>query len=275
MTAAQHSSGTGPPTPTGLVFLTGCGRSGTTILGETLSRRADVAYLNDQFRLWTDPFPAADIWGLGAGADVGRIAMDDRDVTADGRRAVFARIEAARASAPVIIEKLAINNYRLPFLRALAPSARFINIVRHGVEVARSIEQKILAGEWYGAGDRKWRRLVEHAESVGLGDLAASCAAPLERGLLEWRMSVEAAQPTVTELDGRVLIQVTYEELVDFPGDVIARIERFLGLPESGEASRWAAGNIRRRSAPALDGPVPEGAERIAGHALRRFGYEL
>ncbi|MFG0283436.1 MAG: sulfotransferase family protein [Phycisphaerales bacterium JB039] len=259
--------------PPGLVFLTGCGRSGTTILGTILSQRPDVSYLNDRFRLWTDVFLAGDIWGMNPESRQARVALGASDVTDSGRAAVFARLEKARAGKAIVLEKLAINNFRLPFLRALAPSARFINIIRHGVEVARSIARKVEAGEWYGVDDRKWPLLCEHAEARGLGDLAASCRTPYERGLLEWRMSVEAAAPVVEELGGRQLIQVTYAELIDFPDQVIARIERFLRLPHDETAAAWAATNVRRLNPAADEAPAPESTDRIAGATLRRFGY--
>jgi hypothetical protein len=254
-----------------VVFLAGCGRSGTTILGTILDRRPAVRYLNDQFRLWTQPFPTADIWA--ERPEPARIALTSADVTPGGREALMAQLQAARGSAQVVIEKLAINNFRLGFLRALAPGARFINIRRHGVEVARSIARKIEAGEWYGAGERKWRLLVEHAEERGLGALAASCESPYDRGLLEWRLSVEAAGPELAAMAPGSLIAITYEQLLTDPAGVTGRLEAFLGLPADPAAGRWAEDNLARRHPAAGDAPVPASTDRIAGDALRRFGY--
>jgi hypothetical protein len=254
-----------------IVFLTGCGRSGTTILGTVLGRRREVRYLNDQFRLWTESFAAADIWT--DRREPARVALTEADATADGRARLMERLETARGAAPVVIEKLAINNFRLGFLRRVAPEARFINIRRHGVEVARSIARKIEAGEWYGHSDRKWRLLAQHAEGRGLGELAASCETPYERGLLEWRMSVEAAAPWVEKLAPESLIAVTYEELLADPAGVTRRIEGFLGLPPDPAAAAWAKANLARQHPAADQAPVPASTERIAGETLRRFGY--
>ena len=44
------------------VFIIGCGRSGTTILGETLSRHSKVTYLNERRDLWFSAYPETDIW---------------------------------------------------------------------------------------------------------------------------------------------------------------------------------------------------------------------
>lgn len=256
-----------------IVFLTGCGRSGTTILGTVLSQRRDVRYLNDQFRLWTEPFPAADIWTERAAP--ARVVLTEADVTAEGRAMLLERLAAARSAAPVVIEKLAINNFRLGFLRAVAPEARFINIRRHGVEVARSIARKIETGEWYGEGapPRKWRLLAQHADERGLGELAASCQTPYDRGLLEWRLSVEAAAPWVESLAPDTLIAVTYEDLLADPAGVTRRIEDFLGLPPDPAAAAWAEHRLARQHPAADEAPIPASTERIAGDTLRRFGY--
>ncbi len=45
-----------------LGFITGCARSGTTILAEILSHHENIQYLNDCFDLWVKSFPVADIW---------------------------------------------------------------------------------------------------------------------------------------------------------------------------------------------------------------------
>lgn len=256
-----------------IAFLTGCGRSGTTILGTILSRRAEVRYVNDRFRLWTEPFPETDIWSQRP--EPARVALGPEDVTAAGRQELLGRLVRVRESASLVVEKLAINNFRLPFLRALAPEARFINIRRHGVEVARSIARRVEAGEWYGMGDRKWALLVEHAQAVGLGALAERCRTPYDRGLLEWRMSVEAAQTEIDAMPRRNVIAVTYEDLVAQPAKTVMEIERFLDLPAGQAAARWAQRNVLRRSPTAAEASIPASTERIAGDTLRRFGYSF
>lgn len=256
---------------TGIVFFTGCGRSGTTILGSILDRRPDIRYLNDNKRDWVEAIPTTDIWTEGR---VARLVLGAADATSDAR-IVLDRLERHRRGAQLIIDKLPINNFRLGLLRALAPGARFINMRRHGVEVARSLARKIEAGEWYGEDDRKWQLLVEYAESRGLREVAASCETAYDRGLLEWRLSVEAAAPHLEAMDPRALIAVTYEQLLADPGATTRRIEDFLDLPPDPAAARWAAENLARRHPAATDAPIPASTERIAGETLRRFGYRF
>ena len=44
------------------VFIIGCGRSGTTILGNTLSNHPKIKYLNERRDLWHKAYPEFNIW---------------------------------------------------------------------------------------------------------------------------------------------------------------------------------------------------------------------
>lgn len=258
-----------------LAFITGCGRSGTTILGTILSHHRNVRYLNDCFELWLDAFPRADIWGrLAQPAPDARVAMDERDVEPGAAARFLAELRRRGAGKPLLVEKLAINNFRLPFLHAIAPHARLINIVRHGVEVARSIERQAVAGLWYGRHERKWHLLVEHARAHGYEGALEHVASMYDRGLLEWRMSVEAAEQFFARhphAPPRLLLR--YEELLADPAGAARRLCAFLGLDEDPAMTRFAGEQVRRRHPAGDAGPAPPSTEPIAGDTLRRLGY--
>ncbi|MEX2218033.1 MAG: sulfotransferase [Phycisphaerales bacterium] len=261
-----------------VIFITGCGRSGTTILGETLSRHPDIYYINDRFDIWVRPFPKTDVWGKrldGASAGSARIGLtaDDADSPAAALR--FREIlNALCPHRPVLVEKLAINNFRIGFLRAVVPEARFVNILRHGVEVAFSIAARAEAGAWYGAADRKWHLLIEHAVLHGYSHLIPHVKTPYERGLLEWRMSVEWAERETAALGQGRLLRLRYEELIADPVAACDRLIGFLGLPESDDMRSFAAGELRRQNPGAAERPAPPGTGPIAGETLRRLGYD-
>lgn len=268
--------------PAPLAFLTGCGRSGTTILIAILGQHPGITALNDEFAVWLDPFPFTDIWGRTTSEEGGRIVLDERDAaraSAEQRAKFFAGIEARRASRAVVVEKLAINNFRLRFLRALAPQAPLLNILRHGVEVARSITARAAVGKWYGAGDRKWAALQTHAQAVGLGDLLPLCVGPYERGLLEWRLSVEAAEeflgPDAARQGAAPAVQLRYEELLREPVDVCRRMCAGLGLERSETMERFAVETLKRQNPAADEVAIPPTTEPIAGDLLRRLGYRF
>ncbi len=260
-----------------IAFLTGCGRSGTSILGQMIGASPSVRYLNDYFPIWVEPFPQCDAWGLRHGTRGldNRIELTEADLTEEGQDQFWDIARLQRRGKPLLVEKVALNNYRLRFLAALAPEAKMINIARHGVEVARSIAKRIEVGEWYGEGDRKWRLLQDLARERGLHDQLGLCTTDVARGLLEWRMSIEVAREHVAAIgEGRVL-QVRYEDLLADAAGVATRIAGHLGLPDGGEAMRrWAAGRIERKNPASTDVPPPPEAEPIAGDALRMMGYD-
>lgn len=260
-----------------LAFITGCGRSGTTILGRLLERHPEVAYCNDRFDLWVRPFPFTDIWGHHIGsARVGpRVALgrEDANVPRAALDWFFGLLDKERGDRPLLVEKLAINNYRLGFLMGLCPDASLINITRHGVEVAFSIQQKANLGHWYGEKDRKWTLLCEYAWSNGYGPLLARCTNPFLKGLLEWRMSVEAAEKFFAAEAPAKLVRLRYEDLIADPTVTCGRMLEFLGLTRDDAVLRFAAEEVKRQNPAAEQRETPAGTEEIAGTTLRRLGY--
>lgn len=260
-----------------IAFLTGCGRSGTTILGQMIGASPSVRYLNDDFPFWIGPFPQCDAWGLREDTRDrdNRIELTEHDLPGGDPAAFWRNARQKRGSASLLVEKVALNNFRLRFLAALAPHAPIVTIVRHGVEVARSIARRVEAGQWYGPGDRKWKLLEQLAKQRGLDAELALCTNNLAKGLLEWRLSVQVAAEHVAAIGpGRVLM-VRYEDLLASPQAVATRLGEHLSLPEGGSAmQRWARGRIERKNPAASELPPPPEAEAIAGNTLRAMGYE-
>lgn len=258
-------------------FITGCGRSGTTVLTRLLGKHRDVMALNDQHMLWAQVWPRYDIAGHvpfdpAASAPLELTAAHvERDPVAAAR--LRERLDERRDGRRVLVEKLAVNNMRMGFLRALYPNCLIINIVRHGVEVARSIERRAIKGRWYGVRDSKWHNLVAHARDHGYGELLPLCTDFVHRGLLEWRMSVDAADEFFRQSGERGVLRLRYEDLVRDPIGACEQLERFLGIQPRPVMREFARTQIARHSPTADDRPAPEHTEAIAGPALLRLGY--
>ena len=60
------------------VFIIGCGRSGTTILGDTLSRHPKIKYLNERRDLWHKSYPEFDIWNKNI--EDSKLYADEKDI---------------------------------------------------------------------------------------------------------------------------------------------------------------------------------------------------
>jgi len=170
------------------VFILGCGRSGTTVLGDLLAQHPSVTYLHERRDLWTSAYPETDIWTAHAVARHGKLVFTESDENPRKTRALrklFA-LELRRSRRPILVEKLPINNFRLPFIRRMFPDCRFIHIWRNGLEVARSIEAMSIQGRWFRPDQYRWNLLAEYAQSMPeTAHLPGLCQSDYEKGLLE------------------------------------------------------------------------------------------
>jgi hypothetical protein len=261
------------PTPgiTRPIFIIGCGRSGTTILGTALSKHRHVTYLNEPRHLWFSAYPETDIWTRKAHSRNGKLVLTAADVDCRkseklGRHFRFATIISRK---PVLIEKLPINNFRLRFIHQIFPDARFIHIYRNGLEVARSIEKQSEKGRWFGADSYKWDRLVEYALSRDdTNRLPELCSSYFDRGLLEWRLSTEAAVEFLHHLADDVFFELKYDELIDDPVNTISRTIEFIGIDDDSSVKAFASNNIFRRTSKLGQCEVSKKEQILGGRLL-------
>ena len=162
------------------IFIVGCGRSGTTILGKSLSQHRDIAYLNEPHRMWSKLLSHYGCLERKRKIKRGKIRLDGSAVDVESairfRRRLY--LETVRQRANTLVEKLPINSFRIPFLCSLAPDARFISLHRNAVEVARSIAT--FGPAWWGVGQAKWVLLAELASAnPATSDLPRLCASDL------------------------------------------------------------------------------------------------
>eukprot|EP00820_Chromera_velia_P023591 Cvel_32132.t1-p1 / transcript=Cvel_32132.t1 / gene=Cvel_32132 / organism=Chromera_velia_CCMP2878 / gene_product=hypothetical protein / transcript_product=hypothetical protein / location=Cvel_scaffold4925:5323-6810(+) / protein_length=466 / sequence_SO=supercontig / SO=protein_coding / is_pseudo=false len=134
------------------VFLVGCGRSGTTFLGEVLCRHSGLRVLDEPRQLWLGTFPEMDVWSSQAAKRGGRLAWGEGDLEGGGgseRRDSILRLYAEVTSVlcgtggvcslkeeerktrggtekseeknttPRLLEKFPEHAFRLPFLEEL------------------------------------------------------------------------------------------------------------------------------------------------------------
>ncbi len=254
------------------LFILGCGRSGTTALGGLLSKHPHIKYLNEPRHMWIACYPEADIWSNKARARKGRIALSAQDVRhLDSRRlhSLFA-FQLMKSRKSLLVEKLPINSFRIPFLIAHFPDARFVHIVRNGVEVARSIARRSAAAGWYGK--YKWELLGDYARArAGLGGLVNLCHTDYERGLLEWRLSLEAVHDSADLLEPDAFLEVSYADLIGAPAETLTRVLSLIGESPSANVVDCALRHIERRSVAAAGGAPSSGDLQIAGPLLERY----
>ncbi|MFQ5536405.1 MAG: sulfotransferase [Gemmatimonadota bacterium] len=283
------------PQPDRPIVIVGAARSGTTLVGELIARHPAVAYWVEPKYVWQYGVP-------GAAHDLRTAAEATPEVRAYIRRrfAAYAR----RRGRPRFAEKTPSNCFRIPFVDAVLPDARYIHVIRDGRDAVFSA-----LGKWTSppASDAVWRRLTGF--EVPLRDLpvyllqAASRAfrSPwtrpeweiwgprypgiredrarrplLEVCALQWRASVQALRRDLASIPPERVTEVRYEELVRNPEGEVARILHGVELePDDGVAAFAAAhahprsvGRWRKRTPEELDRVLP-----ILAAELEAWGY--
>lgn len=256
------------------VFVIGCGRSGTTVLGQILGRHPALAYLNEPRDIWLYE-PRTDIWSAKAPARGGRLRLSSDDVepatAARIRRAFAAEVRLQRADR--LVEKLPINAFRIGWLAGMFPDGLFVHLIRNGLEVAASIARQAERAQWFSFADYKWRLLAERAREWGEAGLVDLCTDGFRRGLLEWRLSVSTALDDLAKLPAERQLEIRYERLVDQPVEVCRRLEAFVGIRHEPAMAAFAQAELSRRSPQPDLVSLPPDAQRIAGDLLARLGY--
>ena len=259
------------------VLIIGCGRSGTTVLGNILSRHPAISFLNEPRHIWCACYPAADIWSWKASSRAGRLLLtkDDADPLKSRRLARLLRFESVKTGGGnILLEKLPANVFRLDFIDSVFPDARYIHICRSGLETARSIAEISRYGSWWGVRSYKWKELVRIAslreETAGLPDL---CRNFYHRGLLEWRLSTEFICRFLNKKPIESFRETSYDSLVDHSVETIVSLLKFLGLEMNSEVDEFIGRGIHRFS-PKLRGVSLSDTEVAIGGELLRVSVE-
>jgi len=227
------------------VFIVGTGRSGTTVLGLILSMHRHVSYLNEPKALWFSAVPADDLVGSYS-REYAAYSMDKSDVT-KGIKHTLHRLYGAclfATGGSRIVDKYPEMIFRADFVREVFPDAKFIFLIRNGMDTISSIvswvdnngiNQKGEQHDWWGADDRKWKLLVNQVVCLDpeLKDVAHDIEKftnQCDRAAVEWVLSMrEGLKLLANNPDG--IISLRYEALVEDPQRELSNILRFCHLP--------------------------------------------
>jgi hypothetical protein len=116
------------------IILIGAPRSGTKLVRDFIAEHPDVDKV---------PFDVDYIWRLGNEA----VPYDEIPVdylTPQKKQRILRMFESFRSGAPYLIEKSVSNTMRVPYVHAVFPDARFIHLVRDGLDVVESIYRQWL-----------------------------------------------------------------------------------------------------------------------------------
>jgi len=218
------------------IFVIGCGRSGTTILGECIGAHRDVAYLHEPRAMWLEAFPQGDVWTKDAPERAGRIVLDAQDWTPQAATTIARHFVDVlhRRGRKCLCEKTPINAFRVDLIERIFPDARYIYIEREPLAVAQSIAERCKNGTWWGVGEYKWHGLAEMAEDVPeLKGIAAQCVTDLQKALMERTLSMHHARRSLFggEIAANRVLAISYEAFTRDPIVVANAIQMTANLP--------------------------------------------
>ena len=227
------------------VFIIGCGRSGTTILGDTLSKHPKIEYLNERRDLWHKSYPEFDVWDKATKNS--KLYVDEKDVILKKHNLLNRLLfrEQVLANAKILLEKTPINSFRLRFLKESFPNAKYIYLTRNGLEVSKSIEKSIQRKSWFKG---KKYELLDKYISENKIVFNTRINSSRKKGMWEWRMSIDQSNCFFNKINRDSFIHLSYQDLIDSPSARIKNILDFLRLNYTEDWISEISKNIKRKN---------------------------
>ncbi|SEQ89696.1 Sulfotransferase family protein [Nitrosomonas sp. Nm51] len=235
----------GNPRITSPIFITGLGRSGTTILGLLFSLHRDVGFLNEPKAIWSLVNEHSDVCGdyLCSGGHFRLSPTEATEQQIQSAHRMFSRYLRFTGSTR-LIDKYPELIFRIDYLLKIFPDARVIFISRNGPDAVASIElwSRRLgiakAGgrteDWWGRNDLKWtylreQLLQEDSRWQSLREVATQDLDHLNRAAIEWIISMQEGLKQLKS-HPEAVCRLEYEKLVNDPQQEIARLLEYCHL---------------------------------------------
>lgn len=230
-------------------FILGTGRSGTTVLGIVLSMHLDVGFLNEPKALWHSFHSEEDLIGsYTRGTARYRLAASDATPTTvrSAQRLFGAYLRTTFSQR--VVDKYPELIFRVPFVKALFPDAKFLFLVRNGWDTCHSIQGwsnrlgKPAGDEthdWWGADRRKWNLLVdqlvpEHEDLAPHAMAMRTWTTQTDMAAVEWIITMREGLRLVAQYPNDVM-RVDYEYLCEQPRKVLSEVIEFMETATSDE----------------------------------------
>lgn len=268
------------------VFITGLGRSGTTILGILLSLHRQVGYLNEPKALWHVIDARQDINGnySGKGARFRLGAEDGTPEVVRRARRLFSRY-LGLTGARRVVDKYPELIFRVSYVRAIFPDAKIIFITRSGADAVPSVVKwserlGVKTGDhvddWWGRDDIKWHYLREqlilgNPDYESVWPLATSDLDHANRAALEWIVTMREGLAQ-SQRYPEAVVRIAYEDMLADPAGELERLQRLCGLEPDPVVADYARKRLYDNPAKGWPELHPE-VDAIFRATMRELGY--
>ena len=103
--------------------------------------------------------------------------------------------------------------------------------------------------------------------------LPALCSSFFDKGLLEWRLSTEAAVEFLSRLPTEAFLELSYDSLIENSIDSMSRIARFISIDDDPNVTRFVSANVKRQSSKLMPHLLSD-KERTLGGPLLPFSLD-
>lgn len=268
------------------IFITGVGRSGTTVLGMLLSLHRSVGYLNEPKALWHVIDVRHDVNGNYSLAG-GQFRLGADDVHSDmSRRAhrLYGRY-LALSGASRVVDKYPELIFRVSYVLKIFPDAKFVFVTRNGQDVIESIVKwserlcrtsRRYVDDWWGRNDTKWNYLFQQLILTDdayetIWPLVATRVQHADRAALEWILTMREGLTQEQRYPGTV-VRVSYEALLRDPRSELLRLQELCELKPDSAIADYAMSRLYEnpsRGPLALDPSI----DVLLRETMRQMGY--
>jgi len=226
------------------VFILGTGRSGTTILGIILSMHQHVGFLNEPKAIWHSIYPNEDLIG-NYSLNSARYRLEAKDASSEviqSAHRIFGTYLATSFSER-LVDKYPELIFRVPFIKAIFPDAKFLFLTRNGWDTCNSISNwsdrlglkvKSEIHDWWGKDRRKWNLLIdeivlEHSDLAPLIPQIHDLSNQSDMAAVEWIVTMREGLKLQEQFPNDIL-QIQYEALCLTPTTILNEILNFIEL---------------------------------------------
>lgn len=269
------------------IFITGLGRSGTTILGVLLSLHDRIGFLNEPKAIWHLIEPQQDINGNYSQTG-GRYRLGAEDVSLKSKetgRRIYLRYNRITGTKR-ILDKYPELIFRVEYVKEMFPDARIIFIARNGVDACESIvkwSQRLGVSsyghmeDWWGRNDCKWNyfrnELVIHdPQYSSIKHLASGDLDHVNRSAIEWLVTMREGLKCQEQYPDLV-IPIKYEDLLSNPLAELERLQVACGLDPNPDVICYAKNKLYENPPKRWPTLLPE-IEDLFTETMEIMGYD-